>query len=220
VTNLLRRAPLTAALLAVLVAIFAAEAVLAYSGYGLVLRSLGANYAPAVLAGQWWRLVTSMFLHGGFFHLAVNGWALYQLGALVEIWMGSRRMAVVYFAGGFAGSIASVGWAVASGAVASGAARPSVGASGAIFALLGALISFLVRRHGRLRPEARSLLFQLLFWAGLNIVLGSTSGVIDNAAHLGGFAVGLGLGFVLREREAFRPPPPPEPAVDYSGYPR
>lgn len=214
---LLRRAPLTRGLLVAIVGVFLAEAALLATGHGLLLRSLGANYAPYVLAGQWYRLATAMFLHGGFFHLLVNGWALYQLGALVEIWMGTRRMALVYFVGGLAGSLASVGWDVVDGAVAAGTAVPSVGASGAIFALLGALIGFLARRHGRLRPQARSLLFQLLFWAGLNVVLGFTMPMIDNAAHLGGMAAGLAFGVVLQERAIYRPPPPPEPHVDYSG---
>jgi rhomboid protease GluP len=112
-------------------------------------------------------------------------------------------MALVYFLGGVCGSLASVFFTLA------GTDRISAGASGAIFAVLGALIAFLARRHERLRPEARSLLLQLLFWAGLNVYLGFTMQAIDNGGHLGGFAAGLAIGFFLRERRALGPPEPP-----------
>ena len=129
--------------------------------------------------------------------LLVNGWALYQLGALVEVLFGTARLAAIYFASGLAGSLASVAWDLVSGRQ-----QPSVGASGAIFGLLGALIAFLLRHRDRLRPEARSLLLQLLFWAGINIVFGFTADMIDNAAHLGGLAAGLAIGATLRPAHA------------------
>lgn len=200
--SLLRRAPLTAALLVSIVSVFLLQVAsgLAFGGPWLV--RLGASYAPAILGGQLWRLVTAMFLHADVLHLLFNGWALFQLGALVELWMGSRRFALVYFVSGLAGSLASVGWDLVSGQ-----AVPSVGASGAVFGLLGALIAFLGRRRGRLTPQARSLLFQLLFWAGINIFFGFTAQFIDNAAHLGGFFVGLGLGAFVEVPRIDRPPP-------------
>ena len=85
-----------------------------------------------------------------------------------------------------------------------------MGASGAIFGLLGALIAFLLRRRSRLTPLAKSLLSQLLFWAGINIVMGVSVRLIDNAAHLGGLAAGLVLGLVFRDQRnpAERPPAP------------
>lgn len=207
--SLARRAPLTVALLVAIGLAFAAELALGWlAGLGLagptdrrVLVALGANLWP-LTAGGAWRLVASLFLHIGVFHLLVNSWALFQLGALFETWVGSTRMAIVYFTGGIAGSIASVFVTLA------GSPRISAGASGAIFAVLGALIAFLVRRHERLTPQAKSLLVQLLFWAGLNVYLGFTSPAIDNGGHLGGFAAGLVLGFFLRERRRFRLPPP------------
>ena len=120
-----------------------------------------------------------------------------QLGALVEVLFGTARLAAIYFASGLAGSLASVAWDLVSGRQ-----QPSVGASGAIFGLLGALIAFLLRHRDRLRPEARSLLLQLLFWAGINIVFGFTADMIDNAAHLGGLAAGLAIGATLRPAHA------------------
>jgi len=183
-----RRTPVTTLLLLAIAAGYVAQMVL-----GDQVIEAGANYGPAVVHGEWWRLVTSMFLHGNLVHLLVNGWALYQLAGLFEIWLGSARLLVVYFASGIAGSLAS---ALISGV-------PSVGASGAIFGLLGALISFLLRRRDVLTPQARSLLMQLVGWAVINVVFGFSVKGIDNAAHLGGAAAGFLLGLVLRPR--FRP---------------
>jgi membrane associated rhomboid family serine protease len=191
------RAPLTTVLLAVIVVVFALDYLLGGGSHPLL--RWGADSARAVAAGQWWRLVTSLFLHLGLLHLAVNGWALYQLGTLFEIWLGSLRLAVVFFTAGIAGSLASLAFTLAH------TNGISAGASGAIFGILGALITFLALRRGQLRPEAKSLLFQLLFWAAVNVYLGFTVAVIDNSAHLGGFAAGLVLGLFLRERAVFRP---------------
>ena len=186
--RILRRAPLTAALLAAVGLGFVAETVLGGSVDPRVLVALGANVAP--LDGQYWRLVASLFLHIGLLHLVVNAWALYQLGGLFEIWLGSSRLALVFFATGIAGSWASVVFTLA------GSAQRgiSAGASGAIFGILGALIAFLARRRDRLTPAAKGLLLQLLFWAGLNVFLGVSVEAIDNSAHMGGFAAGLVLG--------------------------
>ncbi len=203
--SILRRAPLTAALLASIAGAYLLEIAWGMRlGDGLggptdlrVLVALGANVWP--LDGEYWRLAASLFLHIGLLHLLVNGWALYQLCGLFEIWLGAARLALVYFAGGLAGSAASLAFTL------HGSERLSAGASGAIFAVLGALIAFLLRRRERLRPEARSLLMQLLFWAGLNVFLGFSAAGIDNAGHLGGCAVGLVLGVFLRERPRLRP---------------
>ena len=160
------------------------------------LTEAGDNNSLA-LQGEPWRLVTSMFLHGGWLHLLLNSWALYQLAGLFEILLGSSRLLLVYFVSGVAGSIASVLWTH----------QPSVGASGAIFGVLGALIAFLGRRRERLTPHAKSLLMQLLFWAGLNVFLGLSDKMIDNAAHFGGCAAGLAIGFFLKERPRYMPEP-------------
>jgi rhomboid protease GluP len=178
-----RRAPLTTLLLAAIGAVFAADALLG-GWHAHPLIDLGANQAQRVAQGELWRPLTSVFLHLGLFHL----------GQLFEVWLGSVALALVYFASGLAGSLASLAFTLA------GTDGISAGASGAIFGILGALIGFLARRRDRLSPEAKSLLVQLLVWAAINVVLGFSVAVIDNAAHLGGFAVGLGLGFVLPPR--------------------
>lgn len=180
-----RRTPLTFLLLLAIAAVYVLQVL-----RGDAFTAAYANYGPATLHGQWWRLVTSMFLHGGLLHLALNGWALYQLAGLFEIWLGSLSLLLVFFVSGIAGSLASA--LLTSGL--------SVGASGAIFGLLGALISFLLRRRESLTPQAKSLMMQLVMWAAINVVLGFTIPNIDNAAHLGGAAAGFLLGFVLRPR--------------------
>lgn len=191
---LLRRAPVTAILLAAIAIAYVLQLVI-----GDRAIELGANYGPAIQAGEYWRLVTSMFLHGGLLHLALNAWALYQLGALFELLVGSPRMLLVYFATGIAGSLVSAWFSKV----------PSVGASGAIFGLLGALIAFLVRRRGALTPQGKAILMQLLFWAGVNVVFGFSDPQIDNSAHLGGCAAGLLLGLTLPERRQLAPAPEP-----------
>src|SRR5262249_30762661 len=92
----------------------------------------GASYGPLILQGQWWRLVTSMFVHIGIFHLIVNMWCLWNLGRLAEISLGRATFLLVYFATGVGGGLASLLW------------HPNIvsaGASGAIFGIAGGLIS-------------------------------------------------------------------------------
>jgi membrane associated rhomboid family serine protease len=185
-TLLGRRTPVTTLLLVVIAVVFMADL-----GTGSQLTALGADQRDLVLAGQWWRPLTSMFLHDGFAHVLLNGWALYQLGALFEILLGSGPLLAVFLTTGLAGSCASLLWS----------GRPSVGASGAIFGLMGALIAFLFRRREMLTPYAKSLLGQLVLWAGINVVFGLSMPRIDNAAHFGGCAAGLLLGLLLKGRQ-------------------
>jgi len=200
----LRETPATAALLAAIAVLFVGQQL---DSTDLLLR-LGADQATAVLAGgQYWRLLTSMFLHGGWLHVLLNGWALYQIGSLFELWLGSGRMLGTYFATGILASLTSVLWSQWHGHP----ERLSVGASGAIFGIIGALIAFLARRRGSLSPAARSILSQLLFWAGINVFFLSNLGMIDNAAHIGGLIAGLAIGLVLRDPEPLVYPEPPHP---------
>jgi rhomboid protease GluP len=194
--RLLRQAPVSAVLLAIIAAVFLAETGAGGSTNAQVLARFGANLPALVWQGEVWRLVASMFLHIGIVHLLVNGWALYQLGPLAETLFGSRRMLLLWLGTGLCGSLASVGWNTWTGHL----DVTSAGASGAIFGLIGTLIAFLLRRRDRLLPQAKALLSQLVFWAGVNAFLGLTVPGIDNAAHMGGLAAGLLAGLTLRER--------------------
>lgn len=194
--------PATAIFLVVLVGVYALEVALGGSTDVGVLIRLGANVPALVLDGQPWRLFTSIFLHIGIVHILLNGWALYQLGGLVETFVGPSRMLAVALGSGLVGSAASTAWHV-------WMQNPgiSAGASGAVFGLLGALVGLLLSRRNDLRAEGRSLLSSLLLWAGLNVYLGLSTPGIDNAAHFGGAITGFLVGyFVLLRRR-------PQPAV-------
>src|SRR5690606_40325500 len=100
---------------------------------------LVANYGPHSLAGQWWRLVSCMFVHIGLLHLGVNLWALYAIGPLVERMLGHVGFVLLYFISGCLASFASVWFSPM---------VVSAGASGALFGLVGGLLGFLIRsRH-------------------------------------------------------------------------
>jgi membrane associated rhomboid family serine protease len=148
----------------------------------LLLVRAGALFRPAVLHGEWWRVLSAAFLHAGWLHLGVNMYGLYLLGRFAEELLGPARFFVVYLAGALGGGAAST--LLGPGAL-------SVGASGAIMGLLGALIVVLMLRRGRW-PEAwrRTLLWNLVFLGALQIYVGFQVAMIDNAAHVGGMVAG------------------------------
>jgi membrane associated rhomboid family serine protease len=143
----------------------------------------GALWRPAVLAGEWWRLLTALFLHGNWGHLLVNMYALYMLGRFCEDVCGAARYFVIYIVGGLAGAAASTLNTQQGGL--------SVGASGAIMGLLGALIVVLVLRRGTW-PEMwrRALLWNLVLLGAIQIFIGFQLPMVDNAAHVGGMLGG------------------------------
>jgi rhomboid protease GluP len=151
----------------------------------------GANSGVRVtLRHEYWRLLASVFVHGGLIHLAVNMWCLNNVGPLVERLYGNLAFAILYLASGIGGAIASV--AVAPAGI-------SVGASGAIFGILGALLAFLVVHHhsipgSLLRPLRASAVGFVVF----NTIFGMVVPNIDQAAHLGGLATGFAGGVLLR----------------------
>lgn len=138
--------------------------------------------------GEYYRLFTSMFIHLDFLHVALNGYALYYFGREVERLYGYFRFAIVYFIGGLAGSVASYMYTDA----------PSIGASGAIFAIFSALgVYFYHHRHLYGKGADRRVM-QMVFWGAFNILLGfSLSSRIDNAAHIGGMLGGIILSWFI-----------------------
>jgi rhomboid protease GluP len=149
----------------------------------------GANFGPLTLGGQWWRLLTSMFLHIGIIHIAFNMWCLWDLGALCESLYGRWTFGAVYVISGVAASLTSVAW------------HPhgiSAGASGAIFGVAGALIASLKLGEFSVPQAAvRGTLRSVIMFAGYNLVFGAMSRRTDNSAHLGGFVCGLILGALI-----------------------
>lgn len=209
-----RRAPATRLLFSAIVIGFGIEILTGAWRDPYRLATLGAIVPELIRAGEYWRLLSAMFLHGdgtvggGVLHLGMNLFALHQLGTLYEIMFGTRRFVAIYFLAGIIASITS--FLHIDGA--------SVGASGAIFGILGAFV-FSVFRSPRWRHDriARNLVAQCVFWIIANIAIGLRVPQIDNAAHMGGLVTGMLLGVLLPQRPA-PPPPPSRVVIDVQPY--
>lgn len=156
---------------------------------GQSLLEWGADYGPLTMNGQWWRLLTSTFLHFGVIHLLFNMWVLLSLGSLVERLLGNGGFAATFLFSGVCGSIASL---------AHDPVVVSAGASGAVFGIVGALLAFLVF-HPQTVPspvlkELRGSMTAFIIYNGL---FGLATPGIDMAAHIGGFLAGGVCGLIL-----------------------
>lgn len=153
------------------------------------LFDFGAKLGRYIIAGQWWRLVTAGFLHGGLLHILMNSWVLFDLGAQVEEVYGSARLLVFYYAATVCGFLASTWW---------NPGGLSVGASAGVFGLIGAMIALGVRSDTPMGSAIRGFYIR---WAIYGMLFGLLPGLrIDNAAHLGGLAAGFLVAFVAREQ--------------------
>jgi rhomboid protease GluP len=167
------------------------------------LYTWGGDNAGAVLYyGDWWRIVTAMFVHGGLLHLGLNMWCLWNLGMLAEPLMGTFGLCAAYLLTGAAGNLLStlVNWFKYSPGYPSVFGPMGVGASGAIFGIAGALIVLLKSQRLPVPPEElKKIRRSVIYFAAINLVIGfsinfgaSRTGVgIDNWAHIGGCASGL-----------------------------
>ena len=181
----------TAFIIAVCVIVFLVEMAVSHSEEISLnaLMKLGANSGVQVFAGQWWRLFTSVFLHGNLLHIATNMWALFNLGLLAEILYGRRNFVLLYLVCGLGGSVASVWWHP--GVV-------GVGASGAIFGIAGALLPALkFQKNPRIAMALRGALGSIVIFVFVNLAIGAGVAVIDNAAHVGGLVTGMVVGTLL-----------------------
>lgn len=164
----------------------------------LQMLEWGASFGPSVVfEGQVWRLLTSMFLHFGLIHLAMNLWCLLTTGPVVERFFGHLGFAALYVLSGLGGAAASL------------FVHPTficAGASGAIFGVFGALLGFLAIRHREVPPSIlQSMRSGTLAFLGYNVLFGMASPRIDMAAHLGGLATGFVVGLVLADGRISRP---------------
>lgn len=173
-----RRSPLTVYLLiAVNVLVYAYTAIQASSfqyNSEAPLFEAWSLLPPLVWDGQWWRLLTSGFLHFGLIHLAVNMWSLWVIGKDLERLLGRRRFVLVYFASLFGGAVVALLFSPANYQIA--------GASGAVFGLMGGLVAVLAW----VRLPLRSAMIIIV----LNLVFSLTVPGISLADHLGGLATG------------------------------
>ncbi len=157
------------------------------------LAELGAKYGPLIREGEWWRLITAGFLHGGLFHIAMNSWVLFDLGAQTEEQYGTSRFLVFYVATTITGFYASMLWAPNT---------PSVGSSAGIFGLIGAMIALGVRSQSSYGAATKRFYIQ---WAVYGLVMGVIFPYTDNAAHLGGLAGGFALAYLAGTPKLARP---------------
>jgi rhomboid protease GluP len=148
----------------------------------------GALHRDSVLAGEWWRLFSAMFLHGSVDHLVGNCVVLYILGIACEHAFKVRRTLVIYLFAGVSGALLSLTFQPG----------PSVGASGAIFGVMGSVIAFLYRYRKQFILRDNRIAFVLLIWAVYQILSGLMTPYIDNFAHLGGFIGGVVVTLLLQ----------------------
>jgi rhomboid protease GluP len=167
---------------------------------GQQLIHWGANWGPLTLGdGEWWRLLTSIFLHIGFLHIAFNMWCLWNLGQLAESLYGPGTFTGFYLISGLAASVSSVAWHPVS---------ICAGASGAIFGLAGALIaSFYLGEFSLPRAAIQGTLKSVVLFAVYNLIFGALPGSTDNAAHIGGLVTGLLLGAMMAKLAPVRENP-------------
>jgi rhomboid protease GluP len=165
---------------------------MACSGLGFIsfnvpgLIAWGGNIRPLVQSGQYWRLLTNMFLHGGIMHILFNMYGLLFVGIFLEPLLGAGRFTILYLLTGIIASVASIWWHPAT---------VSVGASGAIFGMYGVFLALLTTNL--FPPEFKKpFLINTAVFVGYNLLMG-LSGGIDNAAHIGGLLSGVLIGYTL-----------------------
>ncbi|MEL6178887.1 MAG: rhomboid family intramembrane serine protease, partial [Myxococcota bacterium] len=205
--------PITRSLIASMVGVYVlmglvagGTAIIAPSVYTLI--HFGAMFPPYIVEGQWWRLVTALFLHGDLMHLGFNLYGLWILGPLIENSFGRARYLWAFAVSGVVSTLCSFAWSALAIHVAevitiplvftpttvSTFATPSVGMSGALTGLIGVGIA---AGHKVNNPMGLEIRNQLLSWMGFIVVFGLVMPGVDNAAHFGGFLAGLGLGSIM-----------------------
>lgn len=164
-----------------------------------MLTAYGLRINGALTAGEYWRLFTPIFLHGGLLHIAFNSYFLFIVGPQVERAFGQLRFLLLYMLAGLGGVLFGYFFS----------RYNSLGASGALFGLMGGLAAFVFRNQEML-SDSKARLGSLARLIGINLLFGLTPG-IDNWAHLGGLLIGAGLSYFIAPRyqlsiEAGAPP--------------
>jgi rhomboid protease GluP len=190
----------TYTLLTVNVLAFLVDFGLKAMGYGAQgvgpLTLYGAKDNAAILNGQLWRFVTPLFLHGGLLHIGFNSYFLYLVGRRLEARFGTARFLALYILSGVGGVLASFAFSQYN----------SIGASSALFGLIGAWIPMLARNREVL-ADTRRQIWRIIEVIGINLVISFTPG-IDIWAHVGGLLAGLALGWLITPRYAVSVPTP------------
>lgn len=190
------KAPCTVALAAANVIVFFALSFMGMTEDSVFMLNHGAMYVPYMLEnGEYYRIITSMFLHFGFSHLINNMLILLVIGWNLEIETGRIKFLLIYFISGIGGNLLSAVYDMQTDDYA-----VSAGASGAIFGIIGALLYVAIRNRGQAGDvSGKGIVFMIL----LSLYFGFTSGGVDNLAHIGGLAAGF-LACVLLYRRRNR----------------
>lgn len=179
--------PVTMTLIAINIVVFIITAMVSGNILDIdtiVLVKFGAKFNALIKQGEVWRLITCAFLHGGIMHIACNMYSLYIIGPQIEYIYGTTKYIIIYLISCFTSSLLSY---IASPSI-------SVGASGGIFGLMGALLAFAILERHRLEKKYISSLIQVIL---VNLFIGLSLSNIDNFGHLGGIAGGFTLGLAM-----------------------
>jgi len=153
------------------------------------LVDMGALYGPfVVIKGEWWRLFTAIFLHGGMTHLLMNMFSLYLIGRGAEMYFDTKSYLSIYLFSGLIGGLASLYMHPVS---------VGIGASGAIFGVFGALAGFFLAHREQIQEHTKAFMKDFGIIIVINVVLGFSIPSIDMSAHIGGLIVGFIGGFAL-----------------------
>ncbi len=154
-----------------------------------MLVNMGALYGPfTVIEGEWWRLLTAMFLHGGMTHLLMNMFSLYLVGRGLELYFNTESYIIIYLFSGLIGGLASL------------YVHPQsvgIGASGAIFGVFGALAGFFLAHRDKIQAHTKAFMKDFAIIIVINLAIGLTIPPIDMTAHVAGLLIGGVGGFFL-----------------------
>ena len=160
-----------------------------------VLVDKGALFGPlTIFNGEWWRLVTAMFLHGGMTHLLMNMFSLYLIGRGAEMYFDTKSYLSIYLFSGLIGGLVSLN------------VHPDsvgVGASGAIFGVFGALAGFFLAHRDKIEGQSKAFMKDFGIIIGINLVIGFSIPQVDVSAHMGGLLVGFLGGFLISKNFKF-----------------
>ncbi len=179
-----RNAYVTAAIIGINILVYVIETLAGGSEKTDTAIRFGAFYVPKVREGQWYRLITAMFVHFGVFHIICNMYSLYNLGPALERFFGWREYLLLYLLSGIAGNAAT--WLVE---MKKGRYSVSAGASGAVFGLLGAWLMLTLMPQVRTSVSSSAILYTLI----INAAYGFANRRINMTAHAGGFICGAAL---------------------------
>ena len=185
----LKKAPVTVLLILANILVFTAVEFTGGSEDTMHMLQCGAAYTPAIMQGEYYRIFTSMFLHFGPQHLGNNMLVLFVLGSRLERVIGKIKFLLIYLLGGVLGNIISLYLKLHAQNFA-----VSAGASGAVFAVMGAMIYIVIRNKGWLGDLSMR---QILIMAAFSLYFGFASTGVDNTAHVAGMVSGFLLAVLL-----------------------